>query len=153
MNRVKPVADSGSGPAEAALAALQAMALGAAAAAEVARLTRVIGSIRVAAPELTLTVDPVEHRGFEYQTGISFTIFARGVRGELGRGGRYLADRDNGDPESSTGFTLYMDTLLRALREAGWATLSGLETVADPRAEAKRLACSHILVGEQIEEL
>ena len=28
------------------------------------------------APTLTLTVDPVEHRGFEYHTGVSFTLFA-----------------------------------------------------------------------------
>ncbi len=164
------------GPIEAALQALAGLELPAPAAAQVARLAEVAGLIGASAPDLTLTVDPVEHRGFEYQTGISFTIFARGVSGELGRGGRYLADRDNGDPESSTGFTLYMDTLLRALpraqappqlylpagtppakaralRGAGWATLSGLEPEADPKAEAKRLACSHILAGEQIEEL
>ncbi len=164
------------GPAKAALQALAALELPAPAAEQVARLDQVAGLIRAAHPDLTLTIDPVEHRGFEYQTGISFTFFARGVRGELGRGGRYLAERAGGDGESSTGFTLYMDTVLRALpeakvpphlfllagtppakaralREAGWATLSGLETVADPRAEAKRLACSHILAGEQIEEL
>jgi len=154
------------GPAETALAALEAMALGGAAATEVARLKRVIGSIRVAAPELTLTVDPAEHRGFEYQTGISFILFARGVRGELGRGGRYVTDPpvstpagvDAARPESATGFTLFMDSVQRALpaptparrlylpsdcpaargqelRAEGWITLAELDPTADPAAD------------------
>lgn len=173
------------GPAEAALAALKAMALGGAAAAEVARLTRVIESIQAAAPKLTLTVDPAEHRGFEYQTGISFILFARGVRGELGRGGRYTTDppasppagaaagADAVKPESSTGFTLYMDSVQRALpepaaprrlylppdcpaargqelRAEGWITLAGLDAAADLAAEARRLGCSHALIDDDI---
>jgi ATP phosphoribosyltransferase regulatory subunit len=168
------------GPAGPAMAALGALELPPTAAAEIARLAEVVGQIQAAAPELTLTLDPVEHRGFEYQTGISFTIFAHGVRGELGRGGRYLAETAGevaaARTESSTGFTLYMDTVLRALpkaeqparlylpagtapararelRAAGWITLAGLEAVADGKAEGRRLACSHILTDERIEEL
>ncbi len=176
------------GPAEAALAALNGMALGSAAATEVARLTRVIESIRVAAPGLSLTVDPAEHRGFEYQTGISFIIFARGVRGELGRGGRYVTDPPASFavssaagaagpvPESATGFTLFMDSVQRALpepapprrlylpsdcpaargqelRAEGWITLAGLEAAADPAAEARRLGCSHALIDGAIAPL
>jgi ATP phosphoribosyltransferase regulatory subunit len=143
------------GPAEGALEALAALALPASAAGE---------------------IDPVEHRGFEYQTGVSFTLFAEGVRGELGRGGRYSAELADGKRESSTGFTLYMDTVLRALpqaevprrlylphgtdsargrelRTAGWATLAGLEPADDTKAEARRLACSHLLNPKGIEEL
>ncbi len=162
------------GPAEAALEALDGLALGAAAAAEIAGLRRVVDLIGTAAPELTLTVDPAEHRGFEYQTGISFILFARGLRGELGRGGRYATDPPAGGagqgPESSTGFTLFMDTVQRALpepdpprrlylpaecepargrtlRAEGWVTLDGLETGADAAAEARRLGCSHAWIG------
>ena len=40
-----------------------------------------------AIPELKVTVDPVENRGFEYHTGISFTFFAR-VDPALGPGRR-----------------------------------------------------------------
>jgi ATP phosphoribosyltransferase regulatory subunit len=176
------------GPAGAALAALGAMALGGAAAEEVARLSRVIESIQAGAPDLTLTIDPAEHRGFEYQTGISFILFARGVRGELGRGGRYATDPPGrvatgdatGDaspePESATGFTLFMDSVQRALpepapprrlylppdcpaargtelRAQGWITLAGLEAVADPAAEARRMGCSHALIDGAIETL
>lgn len=164
------------GPADRALAALRALEVPQEARREVESLGRVVAEVRRGAPALALTVDPVEHRGFEYHSGISFTIFARGVRGELGRGGRYLADGFGAARETSTGFTLYMDTVMRALppaerpprvylpfgsdpgegrslRERGWATLAGLEGVEDPRAEAGRLRCSHLLIDGRVEEL
>lgn len=172
------------GPAAAAMAALGAMALTGAAAEEVARLIRVIESIQAGAPDLTLTIDPAEHRGFEYQTGISFILFARGVRGELGRGGRYATDPptrngaldDSLEPESATGFTLFMDSVQRALpeplpprrlylppdcpaargnelRAEGWITLAGLEAAADSAAEARRMGCSHALIDGAVTAL
>ena len=58
-----------------------------------------------------LTLDPGESRGFEYQTGLGFTLFASDVRGELGRGGRYRIQ----DKEPAVGVSLYLDTILRAL--------------------------------------
>ncbi|MEQ8354663.1 MAG: ATP phosphoribosyltransferase regulatory subunit [Kiloniellaceae bacterium] len=163
------------GPADKALAALTALSLPPVAAAEVQRLAEVVALIRRSAPQARLTVDPVEHRGFEYQTGISFILFAKGVRGELGRGGRYAATGADAEQQSSTGFTLFMDTVLRALpapaparriflplgsdpeaarrlRGEGWTTLAGLTGVADPRAEARRLGCGHLFQdGETLE--
>lgn len=154
-----------SGPADRALESLRRMTLPEVAAREIAVLSEVVALVRRAMPELTLTVDPVENRGFEYHTGISFTLFARGVRGELGRGGRY--EIGFGQEESATGFTLYTDTLLRAvprpaparriylpmgtppdtarrLRAEGWITVHALDdTPAD--IEAPRLGCSHRL--------
>lgn len=62
-----------------------------------------------------ITVDPLERRGFEYQTGVSYTLFAIGARGELGRGGRYDVTVRGKSPETATGFTLYMDTILRVV--------------------------------------
>ncbi len=165
------------GPAPAALEALARIDLPEAQAAELARLRRTIELIRATAPDLTLTLDLTEHRGFEYHSGISFIIFARDVRGELGRGGRYnaLATADQGET-ASTGFTLYMDSVLRALpkpkpgrriylppacaparardlRAGGWVTLGGLDESADARSEAARLGCSHVLLNDRIEEL
>ena len=161
------------GPARRAIAALEALDLPGSAAAERARLAEVVELVLSAVPDLNLTIDPVEHRGFEYQTGVSFTLFARRVRGELGRGGRYLG----GDSESSTGFTLYMDTVLRALpppppvrrvfvpagtpravaarlREQGWVTVADLDPRdTDLRAEARRQACSHLLVDGEPREV
>ncbi len=130
------------------------------------RLVRVVSLIRAAQPELMLTVDLVEYRGFEYQSGVSFTLFSRGVRGELGGGGRYLAGKAG---EPATGVTLYTDTVMRAvpapglprrvfvphgaegvaaagLRAEGWVTVAGLTPVADDKQEARRLACDHVMV-------
>jgi ATP phosphoribosyltransferase regulatory subunit len=122
--------------------------------------------------KLTLTIDPGESRGFEYQTGVSFSLFASGVRGELGRGGRYSL----AGGESAIGFTLYLDSLMRAipkaiaverlylpfatsgerarqLRVEGWCTVQGLASDADPGEEAQRLACGHILRDGQATKL
>src|SRR5208282_998846 len=90
------------GPGAAALADLDRLDLPARAGAERERLGVVLEGLAAAAPGLKVTVDPVENRGFEYHTGISFTFFAggvvaRGPLGELGRGGRY----DAGDPAAS----------------------------------------------------
>jgi ATP phosphoribosyltransferase regulatory subunit len=156
------------GPREHALAALAALDLPGEAAALRHRLAEAVDLVAEAAPWLALTVDPVEHRGFEYQTGTSFTLFAAGVRGELGRGGRYHVGDD-----AATGFTLYMDTVLRAvpapeparrlflahgmereaaarLRAEGWIVIAGLDPVADDAGEARRLACSHAYLGGKI---
>jgi ATP phosphoribosyltransferase regulatory subunit len=153
------------GPADAALAALKRIALPPAARASVAGLADVVARVREAAPGVALTIDPVENRGFEYHTGISFSIFSRRSRGELGRGGRYRAGNGAGEP--ATGFTLFMDTVLRAaaplpparkiylplgvpsaeavkLRGEGWTTIAGLDSDADSTAEAKRLGCGHV---------
>jgi ATP phosphoribosyltransferase regulatory subunit len=115
------------GPAEAALSALGALDLPGNARAACTRLNEVVALVTAIDPEIKLTVDPVEYRGFEYHTGVTFVVFAKGVRGELGRGGRYLAGggangttaltagtaHDGAEP--ATGFTLFMDTVLGAL--------------------------------------
>lgn len=164
------------GPASRALTAIEALKLPKVARQEGARLAEVARAILDARPELSLTIDPVENRGFEYHTGVGFTIFAPGVRGELGSGGRYLAGAANGEPEPATGGTLYLEAVLRALpkavaqrrlflpfgttdadgraqRQAGWITLSGLDEGVDAGAEARRLGCSHLLVGGEPIEL
>ena len=154
------------GPAIRASAKLAALVLPAAAAAERDRLFEVISLVRDSAPDLTLTVDPVENRGYEYHSGIGFTIFARNVSGELGRGGRY-------DGGTSTGATLFMDTVLEAvprpaparrvflpvgtplaagrkLRQEGWMTLAGLAVALDAKVEARRLGCDHVLIDGHV---
>jgi ATP phosphoribosyltransferase regulatory subunit len=157
------------GPADQALAILDRLPLPERARAERERLAAVRDGLIAAMPELQVTADPVENRGFEYQTGISFSFFAGNMPGlgELGRGGRYDAG-DPTRPEPATGFTLYTDMILRtlpqangrrrillpfgsgaararALRAAGWAAVAALEPAADWRAEARRLGCSHVL--------
>ena len=160
--RVLDALVSAAGSAEDVLPKLHALELPELAAAEVGRLEAVVAGVRAAGADLSLTVDPVEYRGFEYHTGVSFTVFAAGVRGELGRGGRYITAAG----EAATGFSLYLDSIMRALpepspaqklylpfgasaseaiplRAAGWITVAGLAPEVDVRAEALRLACSH----------
>jgi ATP phosphoribosyltransferase regulatory subunit len=159
------------GAARKAITALDALELPPEAARERARLKAVVEAVQRAAPGLTLTIDPVENRGFEYHTGVSFALFARGGRSELGRGGRYRTGLGGGEP--ATGFTLYTDTVLRAvpapkpmprlyvpaggdaataerLRGEGWATVAGLVAVKDAAAEARRLDCRHWLNGKDV---
>jgi ATP phosphoribosyltransferase regulatory subunit len=135
------------------------------------RLTDTVRLIRQAAPGLKLTVDPLERQGFEYQTGLSFTLFARGARRELGRGGRYRIGADAGTEkrgEPAVGFSLFADAILKAapakpaprrvyipvgrapaeaarLRQKGWVTVTGLEPAHDTIGEAKRLGCGYHL--------
>jgi len=164
------------GPAHKTMAVLRGLDLGDEASVEYQALAEVISLIETAAPELTMTIDPVENRGFEYHSGVTFTFFVRGVRGELGAGGRYVANSDNGLREPSTGFTLFMDTVLRALpehgpqdriflplgttaeaagklRHEGWAAVAGLATVDDDVTEAKRLQCTHVFSANETRKL
>jgi ATP phosphoribosyltransferase regulatory subunit len=163
------------GPAQEGIKALAEIDLPPAARQEAERLSEVVRLINERTPETTLTIDPVENRGLEYHTGVSFMILKPALRGELAAGGRYVAEPvGGGDGEHATGFTIYLDTVLRALGEPtpdprvllpagtdradatklrtdGWITVpslepSGMDTDAS-MAEAARLGCSHVLIG------
>ena len=139
-------------------------------------LLEVVKLVQAAAPDVTVTVDPLEQRGFDYHHGIGFAIFAAGVRGELGRGGRYRttsAQTKEISQEISTGVTIYLERVLRALPPLpqterlyipasqgldmlarivgeGTAAIFGnvdASTPAKQEAEAKALGCSHRLEG------
>ena len=111
----------------------------------------------------------MEYRGLEYQTGVSFCVFALKGREELARGGRYSAGYpEDGVSEPATGFTLYMDAVLAASEApparprlyvemgtpwrdaAPWQAkgyaVRAVVPAPEPRAEAKRLRCSHALI-------
>ncbi len=158
------------GPAAKTLAALKTLGLGGKAARERDALADVVARVGRDAPGLAVTIDPVENRGFEYHTGVTFTFFAKRVRGELGSGGRYMAGA-----EPATGLTLFMDTVLRALprpvpgarlfmpattpaaaaarlRGEGWTTVGGL-TAGDVEKEARRLNCTHVLIKGKVRML
>ncbi len=160
-----------SGPVDDALGKLDEIDLPDRAAAERARVAEVVDLVRRLSPDIKLTLDPVEHRGFEYHTGIGFTIFATGASSDLATGGRYRTrhvDMEGADGERATGVTLYVDAILSllsptqmqrrllisyaaapsvlaALRKKGWVTVMALEAVDQMAAEAKRLGCSHFL--------
>jgi ATP phosphoribosyltransferase regulatory subunit len=165
---------SAAGEADECVARLRGLDLPSAAAAERDRVADVVRHVRAAAPSVRLTLDPVENRGFEYHTGVSFTIFPTRARGELGAGGRYMSTV-NGGAEAATGFTLFLDTLLRILpepeprssvflpldvdaatarklREDGWVTIHGLDAVENAADEARRQGCSHYLENGEIRD-
>lgn len=110
------------------------------------------------------TLDPTERHGFEYQSWLGFSLFAGGVRGEIGRGGTYAILHEDGSEEPAVGFSLYADALVdaglavperrrlfvplgtapeaaAAMRAQGWVTVAQLAPGDGPAAQL----CSHIL--------
>jgi ATP phosphoribosyltransferase regulatory subunit len=139
-------------------------------------LTKRIEALRaIAKPigwDITLTLDPTERHGFEYQSWFGFSVFAEGFIGEIGRGGSYSVARTDGESESAMGFSLYPDPLIdagfgaltaqrlflpmghdaeraAALRAKGWITVAALDSADDAHA----LGCEAVLDGAQIRAL
>jgi len=166
-----------SGGADKALPSLLALNLPEKAAALVDDLAKLVSSLDDLLPAGAITIDPGEYQGFEYQTGIGFTFFARGVRGELGRGGRYMVNADvEGNSEPATGFSLYLDSLMRALPQAedaksvyvpfgtdpseinklqddGYQTVRGLNFDQDVPVEARRMQCAYLWIDGKLTKL
>ena len=57
----------------------------------------------------TLSLDLCERRGFDYHIGPAFALFADGLRGEAGRGGRYATPILK---QPAMGFSLYLESLI-----------------------------------------
>lgn len=136
--------------------------------------SRIAGLRAIAKPigwDITLTLDPTERHGFEYQNWFGFSIFAAGFTGEIGRGGSYAILRSDGTAEPAMGFSLYPDPLIeaglatvegkrlflpighdaeraKALRAEGWQTVAAL---SDADA-ADALGCAYWLDGQDIAE-
>ena len=114
---------------------------------------------------VALTLDPTERHGFEYQSWLGFSIFADGVRGEIGRGGSYTIVHENGAEEAAIGFSLYADAIVAAglgdaerrrlfvplgtdpglaakMRADGWVAVAALDAGDTPEAQL----CTHILL-------
>jgi ATP phosphoribosyltransferase regulatory subunit len=136
-----------------------------AAASRIADIAQLVSLIQSRVQGITLTLDPTEYHGFQYQTWFGFSLFARGVRGEVGRGGAYDITRSSGEIEKAVGFSIYLNGLVDAgagveprqriyvsaetdeadaarLRHQGWVTVRAFSAVTDADARAQR--CSHI---------
>lgn len=129
--------------------------------------SRLDGLAEIAAaidPAVGKTLDPTERHGFEYKTWFGFSLFAAGVRDEIGRGGSYTILGEDGREEPAVGFSLYADPILdaglaggerrrlflplgtpaelaRALRADGWVTVAQLDAADTPAAQL----CTHVL--------
>ncbi len=120
---------------------------------------------------VTLTLDPTERHGFEYQSWLGFSLFAAGLAQEAGRGGTYTVVHENGAEEAATGFSLYADALVEqggvvdrrrlflpfgiapgegaAMRAQGWVTVAALEAGDTPEAQL----CTHLWVAGEARAL
>jgi ATP phosphoribosyltransferase regulatory subunit len=151
------------GPFHAAMEKLEALDAGGALASRIAGLRAIAKPIGW---DITLTLDPTERHGFEYQSWFGFSIFAEGFVGEIGRGGSYAILRADGAEEPAMGFSLFPDPLIDAgfggadvrrvflplghdaaqavkLRAEGWQTIAALSEGEDGAA----LGCTHWLKG------
>ena len=148
------------GPFDAAIARLRAHDTGGVLASRLDGLEAVAEAVR---GNVSLTLDPTERHGFEYQSWIGFSLFAAGVRGEIGRGGSYSVIGAQGD-EPAVGFSLFADPILdanlangdrrrlflpfgtdaataAALRVEGWVAVAALDTLDSAAAQL----CTHEL--------
>lgn len=153
------------------LSSLRSLDLPSEAAVECHRLTDVVAFLKKEKPDLPLTIDIFENRGFEYHCGIGFSVFSKQCGQELGRGGRYFAGTAGQQSEPAVGITLYLDEILSVLerkddkkrvyvpfdvsfketadlRAKGYVTVCGLN--AGGPEEAQRLKCGCIYTGGQV---
>lgn len=160
------------GPFHPAMTRLEALDAGAAKGALTSRIAALRAIAKPIGWDITLTLDPTERHGFEYQSWFGFSIFAEGFIGEIGRGGSYAVTRLDGSAEPAMGFSLYPDPLIDAgfgaetarrlflplghdearaaeLRGEGWVTLAALSADDDARA----LGCEALLDGESVKPL
>ncbi len=155
------------GPFEEAVEKLRAIDAGGALASRIKGLEAIAASV---AGRATLTLDPTEQHGFEYQSWFGFTLFAKGYTAALGRGGTYAIQRPDGSQEIATGFSLYPDPLIdmetgevdnrrlflptgtlptkaAQMRAEGWVTVAAL----DEKDSAVSLGCDHVLINGRAE--
>lgn len=155
---------SAAGPIDSALRRLRALDPTQALDSRLAAVERIAASI---GDRATLTLDPTERHGFEYQSWIGFSLFGRGLTGEIGRGGSYTILRPEGGEEPAVGFSLFLDPLVdiglgveparrvflppghdpaaaARLRSEGWTTVAALSESDRPDR------CTHRLQGDQV---
>lgn len=165
------------GPLATMLPKIKALKLPEAVQSEIDRLELVANALSKAVPDLNITLDVLENRGFDYHAGISFAFFSGGAEVELARGGRYYTgpkSRKKGGVGDAAGCSLSVEAVLSAipsfkkrkkiLVQAGiseakraslikekYIVIEALEKVSSLKAEAKRMKCSYMLQGEKIE--
>ena len=128
------------------------------------RIEAIEAIIAAIGDRVTLTLDPTERHGFEYQHWIGFSLFGQGLSGEIGRGGTYTIVHPDGREEKAVGFSLFIDPLVdvglgvvehnrvflplgtdpalaATLRADDWITVAALSAEDDAAA----LGCTHIL--------
>ena len=157
------------GPFADAVEKLRAIDAGGALASRIKALEEIAASLGGRA---TITLDPTERHGFEYQSWFGFMLFAKGYTAALGRGGTYAISRSEGGTEVAVGFSLFPDPLIDAakeegenrrvflphgtsaskaaqMRSEGWITIAAL----DKRDSAAGLGCAYVMTNGRAEQV
>ena len=123
--------------------------------------------------EYKISIDLLDHRGFEYYTGITFSIFCLNSSKEVCRGGRYLTSK-NKDAVGATfflnqflqlnntinnkrkkllvSFGSIFDKNLQKLRKKGWIIIQNIDSDNDKKI-AKLHNCKFIFKNNKIKAL
>ena len=80
---------------------------------EILNIENIINSFLNRNKNVNIFLDLCEIDLKNYHSGVRFTFFGNNVRGEIARGGRYYIPSSN-KKNVATGFTCYMDSILRA---------------------------------------
>ena len=120
--------------------------------------------------EYKISIDLLDHRGFEYYTGITFSIFCLNSSKEVCRGGRYLTSKN----KDAVGATFFLNQFLQLnnivknkrkkllvtfesifnknlpkLRKKGWITIQNISSDNDKKI-AKLHNCKFIFKNNKI---
>jgi len=141
---------------------------------EIMNLLKVYEIVKNKFDNIVYNIDLTENRNHSYYTGLNFTLFAKNVRGEIASGGKYLTKSYGG--ESGTGFTCYMDTIVRAsslvlekkmimvpfntsdkilknLVKKDFVIERCFDSINKIKKIAKKKNCTHILLNEKINKI
>ena len=75
----------------------------------------VLERLRLRSPDLNLSLDFAESRGYEYHTGLVCAAYVEGGRGEMARGGRYGPEKtlsSRGSERPATGFSADLNAIV-----------------------------------------
>ncbi|MEM9880720.1 MAG: ATP phosphoribosyltransferase regulatory subunit [Pseudomonadota bacterium] len=156
------------GPADKAVQSVNALALDGEAGALWRDAEETVKAFSAAVGADRVHLDPGEIHGFTYQAGWALSVFADGIRGELGRGGAYML-QGLSQKEPALGFTFYPDVFaayvphieggkrilvphatahsaITALQADGFITVRALETAADISAQAQQNRCTYVFI-------
>lgn len=136
------------------------------------RCIRLAHAVRRAVPQVSVTLDMLDVSGFDYYTGITFSLYAQSTGARIAQGGRYGLVK-SGEAAVGCGLDVHAlvpllartqpkDTLLlpvttplkevAALQDKGYI-LAYVDVAHCTAAQAKNKACTHILLDGKVKAL
>jgi len=131
----------------------------------IASLAELAEQINAELPQVKVTIDPLERRGFSYYKGVTFSYFSKGIRSEIGRGGHYTASstpskvpvsrqasgsksRKSNNNEEAIGLSLFTDILTMSSGGSGTSNRKILAPQGAKRSIINRLRSNGEIVLE-----